>query len=316
MDAYLKQRLRDRAVLEGEDDDEVDALYTDDIVQEAAEEVVGEAAAQAGEEEVFGGEDELDRAARIMSHSDQLVAKARIRHEDWKSKDTIANFVRINPTSVLKGVLGNQVQVTSGQQIKEVCRWAGDDAETVPVTILVAPVQQQLFSGPTSTSRPFAIITWGSKGFSVKAKVDIGQGFQLTLNASSVVVQVGLEASTKFPTPISQFFTGMLSFYPPTRVLPVTCTVYIDDLVGGGVVGQSVLVPAFAKNVIAWREDESKSLTLDFQDSNTHDTYIHTIPANTIMDDPIGLSNDTYSVIVEATGGAQSSVRLIYGLSL
>lgn len=313
----LDKRDRERALEVLESDDENDDVS---IGMEEAD----------VENEIFG-HDDLDHAEHIehlYRHADSLTRKAALRQHKWAGMADVAKFVRINPASVLHGTLGGQQDVLSGQQI-QVCNWSGEDAEATPVTITLAPVQQVTpFTGGTQVIRPYGIIQFGSRGMSVKAEVDILKGCQLTVSASSVLVQVAMAPELGTSGPASMKLAGMLSFFPCVRTAPVTRTRFI------GIVGDAttyiaaggtaqVDIPPFAKNVSIWRQSFGMlaptlaGVQLDFQGADTLVEYFYTLAAGAFQMEPIPLSDDIVTIIVTNQSMTDPMVaRLIFELSL
>src|SRR5277367_6091580 len=130
--------------------------------------------------------DDLDQADHIIGALDTsgsstnaggLEGKVSLREQKWANLNGVAPFMRINPPSALQGILGNQQVVMSGQKFT-VANWAAAaDAETLPVTVVVAPVGPL----PQDNDIAYAIIQFGTHGMSVLAEVDISYGTQLTV---------------------------------------------------------------------------------------------------------------------------------------
>jgi len=278
-----------------------------------------------GAEEEFS-DDELDRADSVssqMPNADGLAQKVAVRRDKWTDLNSIAKFTRINPPSALHGTLGGQQQLTvrivgANQQpnTAQVALWGGVDAETIPVTVVLAPVgfleSPILFPAPI---RPYAIVQFGTRGFLVKAEVDICQGVQFTLGASEVSLQVALEdvpnIYASFPTiPLA----GMLSFYTTQKNTQITRTKYIDNLGATSDTG-SILVPPFARNVTFWRDPVTSPIRLDFRGSDGVTLYSKIIAASTELVDPVPLSGDVAAIDVLTTGAGINFGRLIFGLS-
>jgi hypothetical protein len=156
---------------------------------------------------------------------------------------------------VLQGTLGGQQQVTPGNNA-QVAMWGGADAETLPVTVIFAPVQQvnTFFGAPgVNALRPYGIIQFGTRGFLTKAEVDIGRGCQFTVNASQVSLQVGLEGPAPGETPApntSMLLSGMLSFYTTTHRPPVTRTIARPFYPDSSTPSEIFFIPPFARGVM------------------------------------------------------------------
>jgi hypothetical protein len=211
----------------------------------------------AAEEAVFGGEDRLDIADRIAAsayHMDSLAQKVVQRGEEWHRLNQQSPFIRTNPVSVLNGILGNQIILESGQQ-GDVANWEGDDAETGPVTVVLGPSNQTLtfgdnFANPNTISpvRAYAIVHFGTKGFSTTVEVDVGSGCQFTVNASAVRVTIVMPKALNGYSANRIPVTGMLSFRAPLRTTPITRTIYWDDPIPLGP-NAKIIVPPFAKKL-------------------------------------------------------------------
>jgi hypothetical protein len=233
-------------------------------------------------EEVFG-EDDLDRADRAQRQApdDSLAQKSVIRQGVWGDLQKIAPFARINPPSVLQGTLGGQQAVRVGHNA-QVALWGGVDAETLPVTVTFAPVEQiTAFTVPVVTAerRPFGVVKFGTRGFLTEAVVDICRGCQFTVNASEVSLQVGVESIPGVS--VNMLLSGMLSFYPTTHVAPITRTLYFDDI---SLAAQpSIFIPAYARGVklatIHPGTPASPDYTLRFYDSVGTETSDYIYPA-------------------------------------
>jgi hypothetical protein len=276
------------------------------------------------EEDVFAL-DEIEQAdfiAQKMHAADSLTRKAMLRQHKWKGLDDVAKFARINPSSCLHGTLGGQQQVFQGQQL-QVANWGGDDVETTPITITLSAVQQLGFSGAPKVAftaprffRPFGIIQFGTRGFLVKAEVDIGLGTQFTVSGSQCTVQVALPADVRAvadPTNfnISMKLAGMLSFFPVVRTTPVTRTIFADTVAAGKT---TFVAPAFAKNVIVWRNPTTEPFTLDFLDSDGFGLYTAAFAGGVNMTIPIVLSDDVVYVEYNDTGAGTANLRMIFEL--
>jgi hypothetical protein len=286
------------------------------------------------EEEVFG-EDDLDRADRAQRQTpdDSLAQKSLIRQGVWGDLQKIAPFARTNPPSVLQGTVGGQQEVTShpggiivnenGQQVArqnkmQVALWSGADAETLPLTVTFGSVSLlSELSNDTDNGayRPYGIIKFGTRGFSVEAEVDIHRGTQFTVSGSSISLQVAME-----PVPVGSVdppgfmkLTGMVSFWPVTHRTPVTRTRYVDDLV----VDANFSVPAFAKNFTVWRNDLGAGLFIELLNANLNTMYSYTIPAGGTLFNTIPLSGDILQVKVTNVGPSPTIafVRAIFELA-
>lgn len=299
------------STLEDEIEERKNALMELDSGEEYEDELVGEV--DDAEQEVFGEED-IDRADRMARGTgDSLAQKSMLRQDKWSDLNEIADFTRIVPASVLQGTIGGQQQV-QGNANQQLANWAGDDAETVPITVTFAPVQQIGTVTTPAGLRPYGIIQFGTRGFSVKAEVDIGTGVQFTVSGSAMTLQAALDTSDAVK-PASMLIAGMLSFYPVVRTAPLYRTKYIDDLS----VATDIVVPPFAKNVVIWRETPAATaITLEFFTSVTGGSaiYSYTLAAGAFQLDPVPLAGDITKIRVTRTAGAGALARCIFELSL
>lgn len=281
-----EEYARRRSILSGDDDARGPQSLTDRERRNAAE------------DEVFG-DDELDQVDKLISNlssTDELVHKAAIRSHRQSQLNQQAPFTRIQPPSSVGEMIGNQVTVSSEADPnglktqsgalsgtpKDTARWQGaDDSETAPVSILFDAVGQINAASQLTTStiplRPYGIIRFGTRGFLLRAEVDIGLGTQFTIPASAVVLQVALERETPDSsffghTAVTQQLTGMLSFLPVFHDNPVTRTVYFDIIQATQSTGFR-FIPAFAKTFYLVRfvggaALDAVSVTVEWEDSS------------------------------------------------
>ena len=272
--------------------------------------------------------DELDLAQTVKNLNpiaDQLQHFADLRGTKHALLNAQAPFSRINPPSVLTGSLGTQVSVSAGE-LKQVAAWAGDDAETGPVTITLAAVAQLDAMGDDygyAAHRPYAVIQFGTRASLLTAEVDISRGCQLTVCASMVTVQVGtsygpIDNAAALPKPI--LLSGMLSFHPMVRTQNVTRTTFIDTnvLIGIGVVPT---IPAFARSVTLLKTSNTeiaKAGDLVFYTSSTSESVTIPIAGGTQLLTPIPIPDDAvnYSFTTGAPGFISIKHRAIFNLGI
>jgi len=311
------------------------ALLEDDdhaeFEHEAHEQDLAHQAGHLSQGEVFG-EDDLDRADRAqrMAPGDSLSQKAMIRQDVWADLKNIAPFARINPPSVLAGTLGGQQTITVLQDLTlakvqpipqlPTANWGGPDAETLPVTVTFAPVQQVTQQYSQMPILPYGIVQFGTRGFSVKAEVDIATGVQFTINASAVTLQVTLEDPGAFFAPpgsvvATVILAGMLSFYPTTHTTNLTRTKKALAFTGPSVPA-TFAVPPFSRNVTIFnRNYATVSMVIDFQDVNLNTVYSVPVAAGAPMQIPIPLSSEISNVSVNIAGALNSVITAIFGLA-
>lgn len=206
--------------------------------------------------------DELDLAetvAEMNPTSDQLQHLANLHAIKHEMLNRQAPFSRTNPPSVLKGTLGNQYSFSPGEQ-KQVAAWTGEDAETLPVSICFAKINDPNTPRNVNWCKPYGvgIIQFGTKSSLLTAEVDIGLGCQLTVPASMVTLQIRSVPRTIAALAVDPFpmiFSGMLSFNPILRTQPVTRTVFSDDPLA---LATSFRIPAFAKSLRVVKRDAAQ----------------------------------------------------------
>lgn len=268
-------------------------------------------------------EDDLESAASIqqsMPFADDLTQKAQIRDGKHEKLNEEAPFVRNNPVSVLKGTLGGQQVVSSdfdAPNNSQVALWQGDDAETCPVNVTFAPVQQLVTvaagSGLAANAlRPYGIVKFGTRAMTVDVEVDILKGCQFTVGASLVALQVALDKVPQGSTGATMKLMGMLSFHAPQRTTDITRTKYVDNLTAA--TQENIVIPPFAKTVQVLHGDPTQVVFVGFIDANDVTVVLLTFVAGVVMQ-PVLIPGDAVQIYVYCAGGA-NSFRAIFGLSL
>lgn len=280
---------------------------------------------QSVEQQIYE-KDEIDVADDLMRSqptSDELANKARLRSLKHDALSQSAAFSRIQPTSVLKGITGNIVDVIGATTVPtgapstintpQVAFWPGEDEETLPVTIMFTPAQDITFpaSAADPALRPYGVIQFGSHGVPARLEVDIGLGVQLTVGASQVTLSVGLDSIVGV-TPQMRL-GGTISFYPIVRTLPVTRTRYADA--PNAIAGASLFfsVPSFSGNVVFLPLAPANGYAIDFFDSSN--TLVYSTPTLTGPTQvPVALSSDIVMVGLRNVAGGDARGRLVFGL--
>lgn len=234
------------------------------------------------EEDAGFPQDDFDRAVqtanRFPGDVSGLLGKSSIRSQKWQALVETAPFSRPQPPTALKGTLGGQQLITSepsrliansnilaGPPIQLV-NWAGDDdAETVPITVTIAPVQQPSDKTQPYPLRPYAIVTFGTRGFSPQAEVDINTGCEFTVSGSAITVQAALELPFGgLPAGVieNQTLLAMLSYYPIVKANSATRTRYIDNADTSA--QNTIIIPPFSKTVRILPNDAVNAGTTSF----------------------------------------------------
>lgn len=287
--------------------------------------------------------DELDQADHLLGALDTsgssdnaggLAGKVSLRAQAWSNLNTVAPFMRINPPSSLQGILGNQQTVMSGQKLT-VANWAASaDAETLPVTIVVAPVGAL----PRDTDIAYAIIQFGTHGMSVLVEVDISYGTQLTVGASAVSVQVCLPAPRQANVPegisagpmLSRVLAGMMSFYPANRTAQLTRTYNMTANQAGntflffdnnGLANTFSVPPPFARRATVYFGDvhgtATYAITVLSDSGPLFPEYVEVIAANSTKSSTFDIPGNCTSIEVVATAGSATGVGyIVYELSV
>lgn len=282
-------------------------------------------------------DDEIAEADRVHHQlppgSDSLDHKAMLRRMKQAASNAVAPLANTNPSAVFgAGMLGNQATVRPGE-LKQVVNYQAADSETTTMTLVIAPVQQQVttdkefVTNPLDLNgagilgnRPYARVQWGNKGFSQAAFVDIGTGQQFTLSGTMLTIEVGLKINPNITTPSMQLAGMIASFKPIMRTAPLTFTVYADDVIVAPPIN-IYPIPPFAKKVWFIKQTIGDVVTLNVIN------FAHSPPgvfeyqagapiaANTQMTDPIILPND--AVAISATNAAANAQgRFVFELGI
>lgn len=247
---------------------------------------------------------------------DDLDAKFRLQELDRAAIDAKSPSVSLAPASWDRGVLGgiataqpNPTSTLPGD-LNQVVFWPGDDRESGPVTITLAP-KPGVFQSPTTSllpvSRSVARVNWGTKNGQFTADVDVGNGIEFSIEAASVYVSVYQDAGST----ISQNLMASIGFYSATRTCTATRTAYLSILSGAT---ENVIRPNFATTIIGFeRYDSTAQYVLDMLDINGTLIGQRVVPPSAYLITPIVLPNDCYSIDVTNNGSLGDS-RLIFGL--
>ena len=300
--------------------------------RQAADQLIALEEAEEGPDQIAGMPDEAVYTADKIDFADQMAAKtvymdgldskAYQRQAEWNRLDQNAPFMRVNPPSALRGMLGNQATVSTGPSAsppdknKQVALWEGEDAETTPITVTLGPVTGVGLTAEPYTAVPwlfpYAIVQFGTKGFATNFEVDIGVGCQFTLTASMVSLQVALEdPPTGFPsTNASLQLSGMLSFGPTNRQpCPITRTLVRQVTLVGGTV--TVPVPNFAKRVWLITSDGTAvqpAIQIAFLTASGTQNYAYAAASGAPFTVPLIISNGTFQIGLTIPGGGVASL--------
>lgn len=249
------------------------------------------------------------------------LAREVIFQRNYRNRLAKTPLISGNPASALQSLMGSTQTVHSGTgtaggaTAPTVARWAADsDAETRPVgvTFGMAPVDPHF---GTADVKPFGIVQFGTTGALLQAEVDIGTGCRFSVEASQVILQVGVDSAVAPATACDLILSGLLSFGMVSKPTPMTRTVYIDNL-GAGASTSGIPIKPFAKSVQFWRAPVTEAVTIEFHNSALQLLYSFVLAANATMTDPIPISNDCTQIVINDTGaGGLTHGRLIFNLS-
>ena len=222
--------------------------------------------------------------------------------------DAEATFVRANPPTVLAGTLGNSVLCAPGENLKQVCNWIGDDAESTAVAITFTVGWDPVFSANAGAKFPYARIEYGCRGLTVPVDVDIGMGGQIVVGGSQVRVSVGLDTGSAGDAIV---IGAMMSFQTTNKVLPATRTQSVTVPVADATTNT---IPKFAKDVIFYRESGS-DFTIVILNTGLSALFSQDFTGAQTMTVPIRIPVDAAFVQIASTAGVTIG-RLVYGLAL
>lgn len=208
----------------------------------------------------------------------------------------------------------------------QVCRWDGENDETLPVTITVGRVENSggiLFPypgqlpGTIANYRPYGRLRYGVRGYAQDTiTMDIGRGFQFCIAASFVYFSVGMDVPLNGTNGGAMQLGASLGWFESRTSAPIMRTVYIDALAVLGIT--TITIPVFAQTLLPpMSSDQSAnaSISLNFQTvDGTSVGYLKFAPGTVVA--PIPLPNDAYQIQVTNLAGALSNIRLPFQLAL
>lgn len=219
-----------------------------------------------------------------------------------------------NPPSSATAILGGQTPFVTTAQPQELARWVGDDGETTPVTVTIAPYNVQNPRQEPFSFRNYAIVQFGTRGFLSTVEVDVSRGCQFTVSGSSVIVQVATEGTALFTTGLqSPPLVAMLSFNQIVRTSKLTRTKWVatNDAHSG-----VFSIPPFAKTLEAvWINSPGTLMTITFLGPEGANVGSVTIPSSAVSyTTPVAIPTDaTYA---EIGSDNTTQMQIIFGLSV
>jgi hypothetical protein len=264
-------------------------------------------------------EDAIRADAVYRGGGDQLTSATIERATNNAITNATAPLVSLVPPSWNRGLLGGRgdtrpQQVTQPTPLTQIVYWPGDDNESRPIAVAVAPTDGMPSSG---TFRGVAQVVWGTREGRFSVLVDIGAGVQLNLVASSCFVSVGQDAgappSSSICSPLAYSATiGFLSTF--TRGPQATRTIYADQQPQTTPV--TFARPAFATAIAGFgRSDATVAWTINLL-ANSDIVHQIVVPASGQFSGPVPLPNDVNNVQLINSGAGPANARLTFGLSL
>ena len=273
----------------------------------------------------MGFDDEIER--RLMPTSlpvQDLDHQADLREKAFLESGRVAKYVNTVPPSAFRGTMGGQQEVFSGGPALDVAWWQGEsDADNRAVTITLDNVGPIINGFPTAINvcdggrysyRPYANIFFGTRCMGIKVVVDIGTGCQFTVGASSVRVQIGMDAPGGIAPGVgSMQLTAMLTHFATQRQTPITRSLYADAI--GASATQNFKVPKFGKTVLPIvSSDPTGQTQLDFLDVGGANVGSFLFVNGTTYPSAV-VPPDAYTVNVTNKGLNASNTRVMFGLS-
>jgi hypothetical protein len=248
---------------------------------------------------------------------DELDEKVEAREEDRLVEKGDAPWVRVTPPSAYQGVLGGTQVITPNVQPVEIVNWHGADIEAGPITITLANT-----GNPESSAFPvdgyydaYAVIRFGCRGVMATVIVDIGAGVQLTVGASSIIVQVGVTVAGLTGVLSQQQVSAMLSFYPVVRNTHVTRTCYTGTLVAKAVA--TFNVPAFAQSILPIVKPQQPGTPFYVNCRDLLGNSLQVLYVAGAISDRIDLAGDVKTVqIINPGPGNINNLRVVFALNL
>jgi hypothetical protein len=261
---------------------------------------------------------ELRQSALHLCDGDEFAAEILVLEWSRKAAQELPT-VAGNPASALSNMLGSTATVHSGTtpaNAPTVAYWVADsDAESRAVGVEFSMVPVNPTFGAFDV-KPFGIVQFGTRGTLAQVEVDIGTGCRFAVEASQVILQVGVDPSVSPALDCDLILSGSLSFSPVARPTPITRTIYFENI-GKSANTAGIPIKPFAKSVSFERAPDSSGCSLLFQNSALQTLYSVSLGSGARLTDPIPLANDvTQLVIVNGSDAVLQHARLIFNLGL
>ncbi len=254
-----------------------------------------------------------DRTKALQqSDGDEIAAGLLVQSGERAEAKNVAAAVGSPPSAVGKRFSGTvTLSPAIIKQSSPALLWNADnDIETGPVTLTLS---QQTPGIGSAALRAFALLTWGSYGTSHTAEVDIGRGCQLSVNASSIAVSLGLDALSAANT-IQAVMSASMSFRTPSMNYSLIRSVYIDALANGS--SSTVTPPLFAIGLLPIQMSLlTGSVQLDFYDTSNTLVYTQTVLNGTQVTS-LPLTTDIWKIVVTNNTAPSQYIRLPFEIAL
>ncbi len=295
------------------DDQQTHLIDNGATVQIADDELDGRTSGGSFRDDFLAHMDQMTEASVGPSGEllDDFDQKAQMQVSQHAALVQTAPFSRFQPPSSTSAVLGTIVDVVAGNNPITAIYWNGaSDSETTPVTITLSPVNPEQNNPGADDIR--AIVKFGTRDSLTTVLVDVGQGCQLTVSGSTLVVDLEFPTSTLYPAGVTNKIQASLSFFPIVKSVPATKTERLGEIAGAG--SGSIRIPPFSKTVTTVRENGG-AFTINFLEKGGTVQYSQIFAANAVMD-PMFIAANITRIQIQNTSGAAQDFTLIFGLSL
>ncbi len=250
---------------------------------------------------------------------DDLGQQVMLREMQRGDRKKEAPHVRTGPISWDRGVLGgvavanpNQNTALDGDLV-QIVHWPGDDGESTVVGITVQPLNLEATANSTGIIRPQGRLVWGTRGQHI-LDFDVGSGVEFSIVGSSAYLSVYLEGGSTAPVQMQ----ASLGFHNVSRLTPLTRTAYLDAMRAGSTT--TIRRPNYAQTILTVDRNDPAAPTAPPEIDLTFKTLAgavigyRAIVASAFLTTPVVIPNDCQLIDVKNAGGANTNVRVVFGL--
>lgn len=210
--------------------------------------------------------------------------------------------------------VGGAETLPPDDRLRAVVFLKGDDDVATVVTIALDAEPAAVLDGTTDIVRARALISWGTGGHLHQAEIDVVRGTMISLQASSVKVEVANESLPAATGPDLRV-GATLSYLPRGGGSRPTRTRYDDNgILAAGT--EDFVVPAFAAEVTYQRAPSNAPYTLRVLDSNSNVLAEFAVAGGADAPARLPLANDARTVRVVNGAVAITRSRAVFGLAL